>query len=231
MVTDVNPMNETTAVAVIDETKVSTIALVNEARAIKILTFQDRVYAEDHSQNLKTASDKWDALTGPAKAKSYEAYQAALRLHDDLIKELDGARKELKQKCIGFDTEQERLRREEQRRLEEEARKQAEDEQISAAIAAEAEGDTASAQAIIDEPVYVPPVSVPKAPVQPSRLTAGRSVWSAEVLNLMELVKAVATGTAPITFILANEVALNQTARAMKSAMKVPGVRAVEKKV
>jgi len=222
---------ETTAVAVIDETKRTTLAIADALRAATVNSAKDYTHLQVKIQRSADYEKQWDELTGPAKKKSYEAYQAALRLHDDPIAELKAARSVAKLTCMIWYDEQERLRREEQRRLEEEARKQAEEEQLAAALQAEAEGDTESAQAIIEEAYYVPPVIVPKPAVEPSRLTAGRSAWSAEVVSLMELIKAVAAGTAPITCIEPNMVTLNQLARGMKSAMRIPGVRAVERKV
>jgi hypothetical protein len=225
---------ETTLPAIKEETAL-TIGLVNHAKAFKVQTIEDRKEAEQIMSMLMAREKFWDKLTGDAKTKAYESYQAALRLHDDPIKELQDARLNkstgLKQRCISWDTEQERLRREEQRRLEEEARKRAEDEQIAAALQAEADGDKESAQAILDEPVFVPPVVVPKAPVQPSRLTAGRENWTAEVTDLPALVRAVAAGTASLSYIQPDLVALNQIARAQKSTMTIPGVRPVCKMV
>jgi hypothetical protein len=137
--------------------------------------------------------------------------------------------------------EQERLEAEErarvaaeQRRLEEEA----EEQRLAEALAAEQAGDTARAQALIEAPVDVPtvtprPVFVAPPPA-PAPAVAGvsfRDQWSAEVVSLIDLVRAVAAGRAPITYVKADEVALNQMARALKGAMNVPGVRVTSRRV
>lgn len=224
-------MSEEMAITTIDEKKSLTIALATELKRMIVTDSKSYDYAQLKIEQSAEYEKQWDKLTGPAKKAAYDAYQHAMRLHDDPIAELKSARGIAKQACMDWYKEQERIRREEQRRLEEEARKAAEEEQIAAAIAAESEGDTETAKAIIEHPVYVPPVNVPKPSVAPSRLTAGRSVWSAEVVDLMALVKAVADGTAPITFLEANMPSLNAQARAAKQTMNVPGVKAIEKRV
>ena len=213
------------------ETKTSTIALVNQARAFRVSTCDERIDSERISESLQAASKKWDDMTGPNKKAAYSAYQTALRLHDDLIAELDGARKALKQKQIAFDAEQDRIRRAEEARLQAIAQKQAEDEALAMAEQAEAAGDHEIAEAIIAAPVAAPVVRVAPTAPKPSRLTAGRSVWSAEVVDLMALVKAVAAGLQPITLIEPNMTALNGRAREAESALAIPGVRSVERKV
>ena len=47
----------------------------------------------------------------------------------------------------------------------------------------------------------------------------------------LDRLKAVAAGEAPITLVVANEVALGQMARALRGALNVPGVRAVSSRV
>lgn len=218
-------------IVTIEQEKISTVALVDEARQFTILDFADRDWAESYVSKLAHASKKWDELTGPNKKAAYESYQSALRLHDDLIAELDGARKSLKQKCIAFDDEQERIRREEERRLQEVARKQAEEEALAAALSAEAEGEEEIAEIIISAPVVAPIVTVQRQSPAPTRLTAGRSVWSAEVVDLGALVKAASANPSLLAFLLPNLPALNKMATAMKSSMNVPGVKAVERRV
>jgi len=220
------------AIVPFTENTESAIALVNMARSFKIVTVDDRVYAERLIQALDAASTWWHNEHIDNKNKAYAAYQSALRLHDDKITELDDARKKhLKQECIRWDAEQEAIRRAEETRLQAIAQKQAEDEALAMAAQAEAAGDHEIAEAIVAAPVVAPTVRIiPTAPT-PSRLTAGRSDWTAEVVNLMTLVQAVAAGTQPIELLLPNQVALNRMAKALHSGFKVPGVRAVERKV
>jgi membrane peptidoglycan carboxypeptidase len=66
------------------------------------------------------------------------------------------------------------------------------------------------------------------APVQKTAGISTRSNWTAEVVDLMELVKAVAAGTHPLSLLQADTAKLTQMAKALKSELNIPGVRAVE---
>lgn len=52
-----------------------------------------------------------------------------------------------------------------------------------------------------------------------------RTYWRAEVTDLMALVKAVAAGEQPITYLEANQSTLNAAAKASKKSANIPGVR------
>ena len=168
-----------------------------------------------------------------------------------------------------YEQEQERLRREaaereqrERARLEAEERQrvaaeqrrllaEAEEQRLTEAALAEARGDTEAAERLIEAPVVVPPVTarpvfVPVAPSAPRPAAPGvsfRDNWSAEVVDLAALVRAIAgecpmcrctsphVGSQPITLVAATMPALNQMARALKEAFNVPGVRAVNERL
>lgn len=107
--------------------------------------------------------------------------------------------------------------REAQARAEEEARQQAE-----AAQSAQAE---AQATAVTAEVVSIVPAVA--APAKVSGI-AGRVTYTAQVDDLLELVKAVAEGKAPVECICANDKFLGAQARAFKKAGALyPGVTAV----
>ena len=190
------------------------------------------------SESYKMAGETWKSLTCLEK-KISEYWQpdvsSALKLHRSLVAKRDamlipvGEQKNfLRLGMKTFEDEQERIRRAEQARLEEEARKAAEEAALAQAVALEQNGHKAAAEAVIAAPVVAPAVYVPKT--TPTGFgNATRRVWGAEVVDLMALVKAVASGQVPIQAIEANLVFLNQQARALKSALSYPGVRSVEK--
>jgi hypothetical protein len=184
------------------------------------------------------AGETWKSLTAlEKKIKIYwdEDVSTALKLHRSLVAKRDamlvpvGEQKNaLRIGMKTFEDEQERIRRAEQARLEEEARKAAEEAALAQAVALEQNGHKMAAEAVIAAPVVAPAVYVPKT--TPNGFgNATRRTWGAEVTDLMALVKAVAAGTVPIQAIEANTVFLGQQARALKSALQYPGVRAVEK--
>lgn len=207
------------------------ISLTEQVNALVIVTNEDRLSAETLLESLSEAEKRVFSYLDPPRAKAYEDYQYHKTRLDEAINPIKQAKKDAKQKCITWDNEQERKRREEQARLEAEARKRAEDEALALAAQAEQEGDTETAQAILEQPVQAAPVVVQRTSPAPSRLSAGRKVWSAEVVSLMALCKAVAEGKQPITLIMANQPALNKMATALKESMNIPGVKATCKTV
>lgn len=144
--------------------------------------------------------------------------------------------------------EAERQRQEELRILEEE-RKAEEERLLQAAAEAEKNGDKAQAEELLHTaeersqeaaqtvaeiqaaPVYVPPVVVPKATPKLAGGPVYQTRWKHQVVNLMDLVKAVASGRAPINALQANDVFLGQQARSLKESMNIPGVRAYAERV
>jgi hypothetical protein len=190
------------------------------------------------AMTYQMAGETWKSLTAlEKKIKAYweDDVTTALKLHRSLVAKRDAMlipvgeqKNSLRLGMKTFEDEQERIRRAEQARLEEEARKAAEEAALAQAVALEMNGHKAAAEAVIAVPVVAPAVYVPKT--TPTGFgNATRRVWGAEVTDLMALVKAVAAGTVPIQAIEANSVFLNQQARALKSALQYPGVRAVEK--
>ena len=138
------------------------------------------------------------------------------------------AKKVIEPKISQYLDEQERIRKQEEFRLAEIARKAEEEAKLSEAAAYEAAGDKDTADEIINEPVKQTVVVLPKA-----NLNTGinmRETWSAEVVNLMELARAIVSQKVPVNAIDANMTYLNGMARIQKSGMNVPGVKAISKK-
>jgi hypothetical protein len=111
---------------------------------------------------------------------------------------------------------------EEQRKAEEIARKEAEDAALATAQALQDEGLEAQAEAVLEAPVVVQRIEV-AAPAMDSG-TSLRTYYSAEVKDLMALVKSVAEGKTPLFYIMADQSKLDQWARLSKGAEAIPGV-------
>jgi hypothetical protein len=125
-----------------------------------------------------------------------------------------------------FRAEQARI--EAERRAEEDRRrKEAEEAQLAAAEQLASEGMTAAADEALAAPVVIESVKAPE--VAKGEGVSYRTSYSAEVVSLMDLVKAVAAGSAPITMIEANMTTLNGWARLTKGTEAIPGVRIVKK--
>jgi hypothetical protein len=121
----------------------------------------------------------------------------------------------------------EQAKAEEAKRIAEQtSRKAAEDAQIKAAEALQSEGLTNAAEAVLDAPVVIPKIAVS----EPAKAEGVYYTdhFSAEVSNLMALVKSVAEGKTPICYLKEDDVALNGWARSTKGAEAMPGVKVVK---
>lgn len=116
---------------------------------------------------------------------------------------------------------------EEKRAAEEAARKAAEEAALAAAAELADAGMTAAADAALEAPVVVPKIDI--AGPEKAEGVSFRTTYSAEVVNLLELVKAVAAGSIPVSYLTADMTALNGWARSTKGTDTIPGVRVVSR--
>lgn len=92
---------------------------------------------------------------------------------------------------------------------------------------AELEAQAKAAAEAAQEPVFIPEVLPAEAePVALSGISQ-RTTYEAEVVDLLELVKAVASGQIQPEVLLPNTKVLNGLAKTMKDALRIPGVKAV----
>ena len=213
------------------EVEQKALTIPEQAKGLTVSSNEQYEQGEGLLATCKQLETEIHAAFDPIVEKANLAHKEAVAQRTKYLTPIEEGRKILKQKMIAYQSDQEIKRFKEQQRLEAEARKRADDEALASAVQAEAEGDKETADAILSEPVQVAPVVAQRTAPAASRLSAGRSVWSAEVVNLMMLVKSIAAGTQPITLIQANETALNGMARSLKGSMAIPGVKAVERKV
>lgn len=187
-------------------------------------------------------------------SKETEAFFKAIKLQIDAIKKPvldaekeDGGVLNVEKSRLGVmltryreQVERERLEAERKAREAREAEEKIErerveqiarDEQIQRALEAEQAGDIHQAEAILEEETVIEePVSPPPSIMQASAPTrfagsAGKSTYAAKVNDLMELVKAVAEGKAPLQALSANQSFLDAQARAYKEGFSMPGCK------
>ena len=118
----------------------------------------------------------------------------------------------------------------ERRRIEAEAQERARKEREKLEKAAEKaaeKGQTERAEALQEQAENVATPKVAKRAKGGGAHTQAR--WSAEVTDKMELIKAVAAGTAPHTLLDVNTTVLNKQAEVLKDAFCIPGAKAVKK--
>lgn len=124
-----------------------------------------------------------------------------------------------------YEIKQQRLREENEER----ARQAVEDEKNRAVQAEQLakEGRIEDGVALLETPVVnvAPVMATTQVPKAQGITDSGDGVFSAEVTDLMALVKAVASGAVPIMALEANQKWLNGQAKAMKQFLAYPGVK------
>ncbi len=154
-----------------------------------------------------------------------EAKKRVMGIFQPALDRIDAAERTIKRAVLIYTQEAERKRREEQARLDEEAAAERKRLQAMAETQRdEGHTDLADVSQERAETVAVPTVVSPPTPTGPVHV---RTTWSAEVVDLAELVKACAEGRVPLALLTPDMPSLNAMARTQKERFDIPGVRAV----
>ena len=216
------------------ELKVQGESLAVEAGVLVIV---DQPSFERASGMLRVVKDylkKVEMLCEPVIRAAHSAHKAAVEQKRQLEEPALRAERAIKSVLTAYEQEQSRIRRDAELVAERERHRLEEDARLQAALEAEARGDAAVAENILVAPHPPIPVFSPPAIVLETPKAEGvsfRSQYRAEVTDLPLLIKAVAAGEAPIGALLPNLPMLNQMARAMKSELRIPGVRLIEERI
>lgn len=161
------------------------------------------------------------------KQKAYDAHKAITAMEKRYLDPLVQAETILKDSIRKFTAEQERIRLENERILREQQARMEEEARLAAAIEAEQAGATQEeVQAVIEEPVFVAPV-IAAPTFAKATGTSNPVTWSAQVVDIKKLCAEIAAGRQPETLLMPNQPILNKMAVALKSALSIPGVKAV----
>jgi len=187
--------------------------------------------AIDYEHGLSALIKEIEATFGPHKDAAHKTWKGLVAEEKRHVDPVEEAKRLIKGKRITYDTEQTRIRKEAEAKLQAEARRLAEEATLRDAIAAEAEGRLEEAEAILDEPVSVPTVTIAKTTPSAGVSGAIREIWSARVVNKMDVIKAVLAGQASPELIDINMTVANGLARSLKLSLNVPGLIAESRKV
>ncbi len=214
-----------------EELEPETVTLAAQAETLVVI---DDATLERAGELIKDAHGRKKFIEDvfePMRVSAKNTYDEVRALIQRATEPLEKVKDILSTKGSSYLAERERRMREEAQRRELIAKQQAEEQALAQAAEAERMGDKELAAQILAE--GVDPLMQPSAPSADYAINlVGLKYtehWSAEVIDLAKLVKAVAEGKQPITLLAANQTALNQMARAQKGAMNVPGVRPVKK--
>lgn len=200
-------------------------------RALTIIEQANAIIIRD-SEEYKSAGELWKAIKGlkeqvnetfkPIIEKAHAAHREALAQKAKIFDPLDAASRTVKTVMERYDRDQESLRLLEEKRLREEARKAEEERLLMEAIAAEAAGEKEEAKAIMEEPVYVPPIIVPKATPKLNGGPVYRTIWKFRIKDMNAI---------PRQYMIPNEVAIGGVVRSLKNQANIPGIEVYEERV
>lgn len=200
-----------------DETEVvakKALTIPEQARAIQVVDAVTYSQAGEILITIKGLRKEIGAAFDPIIKKAHEAHKEAKAQKDKAEAPLIEAENIIKPALAAYDREQERLRREEEERQREIARKQEEERKLREAEQAEKEGRTEEAQAIIEEPVYVPPVVIERTTPKVQGISM-QKVWKFRVVN---------EALVPREYMTPDMVKIGGVARATKGSVQIPGV-------
>jgi tetratricopeptide (TPR) repeat protein len=150
----------------------------------------------------------------PIKEAAHLAWKKICSRENEELEKLQPAIQYLSSAMVKYNQEQEAARKAEEERLRVEAQKAEAERRLQAAIELEKVGQHAEAEAVLIEPVFMPPPiikkTVPKIEGQ-AITTVWR--WRLKDINLV-----------PRQYLQVNETAINAIARSLKGNANVPGI-------
>lgn len=189
------------------------LTLAEEVKALVVTNPQEHALA---GAKVGTIRDLEKQLEAEYKAHPVIVQAAVLRdKKGELAALLEEARKTTKARMIAWEDAEESKRKAEEARLQAEAKKRAEDEALAAAAAAESE---AEADAILETPVAVPVVNLPKTVAKVAGHTR-RTIPKYRIVN---------ESLIPRQYLKPDEVKIGGVIRSLKAAAQIPGVQYYE---
>lgn len=194
-------------------------AASDELKVIKDFAKDVEAKEKEFTRPLNDLKTKWIAFFKPARERLAEAERYLKGGIDKYLNDQE-------QKRIAAQAEADRLANIERTRLQAEAKRIIE--------AAATEPDQAriiaaqEAQALIDQSMFVPTPIIAAEVKKVSGMTQTHT-FEAELIDKMELIKAIASGQIPDVYVDVNMSLLNKQAKALKEQLNIPGVKVVKK--
>ena len=204
------------ALAVDQEPVETALTLYEQARLLVVKTPEDYLFAGEFLRSLKDQRRSIQEWFKPLKEKADQAHKAIIRKEKEALKPLEEAEALIAPAMLAWKREEERKAEEEARRIREEARKREEEIRLAEAIQAEREGYKEEAQAILEEPIDIPVVTVQTRTPKIAGL-AERTTWTFRVVN-EDLI--------PREYLMPNLNKIGAVVRIDKGKTKIPGIQA-----
>ncbi len=216
---------ETIALSKLDQ---QALVLTAQANAIQVVDQESHDSAAALYVRLGDLSKDIDSIHDPAIEAAHASHKAAIAAKNKLADPVKCARALIKPKVCQWEEDQKRIQAERQRAAEEAARKIEEEARLALAVEAEQKGaDPETVKEILATTMLtVAPVVAPA--FQKTNGFKSRKNYTARVVNIKLLCKAIAEGRQPSNLVEGNMTALNGLARSLKSQLNIPGVEVIE---
>lgn len=193
--------------------------------ALVVQSPEEYTATAEHLKTIKEFQRRVIEWFRPLKSKANEAHAALCREEAKLLSPSKTDETRIKLALTAYDTEQERVRREERVRLQQEQREREESERLAQAAALELQG-TATGEAayheaaaqLLEQPLALAPVE-PQTPAAPKvQGLSYRETWTYEVIS---------DALIPREYLKRDDVKIAGVVRALKSSASIPGIRVV----
>ena len=205
-----------------NEVETRALSIVDQAKAVKVVDIESYKYAGELWKGIGDMIKEVKATFDPICEAANKAHKAATAKRASFLDPLEAVYRSVKKLMSDYDAEQERIRREAEEKLREQARKEEEERRLQEAIALEQSGQKEVATAVMEAPVYVAPVVIPKVVPRMEGGPVFREVWDFEIIDE----KAI-----PREYMVPDLVKIRKVVTALKNQSNIAGVRAYSKRV
>ncbi len=193
---------------------------IETAKSFVIKSREDYALVDAHCSGLLKLKNKIEADFSESKATTYKAWKAVVAQEKGHLDGIDAARRIDKTKMVEWQEVEERERKVAEDMARAEAKKKADDAALALAQEAQAAGEHEQAEAIINTPVEVPVIVIPKD--LPKTATTIQTRWDYRVTDL---------ALVPREFLMLDTVKIGQVVRAMKGDTNIAGIEAFSRKI
>lgn len=210
----------TTNELLLSDTNQEGIDAISRAKSIAINSREEYAAADQFCASLKELEKKVDEAYDEHISSAFKAHRSLVAKKNSFEQPILEARKIIKAKLVSWQDYEEEQRKKEEIKQQAEASKRANDEAIAYAQQAHSIGDAEEAERIINAPVEVPVIVVPKS--APKTTTTLQTRWDFRITD---------PASVPREYLMVDTVKVGQIVRALKNETRIPGVEAYSRKI
>ena len=204
-----------------NEVETKALTIVDQAKAVKVIDGETYTSAGLLWKAIGDMIAEVKSTFDPICDAAHKAHKTATEKRSKYLDPLQVAYKSVKSLMSDYDAEQKRKAEAEQRRLEALAKKEEEDRLIAEAAEMEKNGQHEEAAAIIEEPVYVPPITVKKDVPKMAGGPVYRTIWKFKIYDAKLI---------PREYLIPDEKSIGGVVRASQGKIKIPGIQSYEER-